>query len=158
MLVFKKNHYRVISFMQKKYMLYIAALTLLCSCATRYKEEGTPTAGYYQTQYSSNEFEIVFKSGYMTSREDVMKYALLKASELCIEHGFSYFKVEKKQNLAVTAHIHTREEVLPGVKFTIKCYKKDPKLLAVVNAHDFLKYNTIGLNADPTAPDKLYVE
>lgn len=134
---------------------------LLASCSTQYKPEGFMQTGYTEFKTASNKFVVSFRGNNLTSSDRVMKYALLRASEVTLANNFYYFKIEEKEDISrakiikettqetpdpsspntVTRRSEMIEEYAPGVRLYIKCYKEDPKQFAVIDAKEYLKYN-----------------
>ena len=69
----------------------------LCSCATPYRPLKSGT-GFSEAQLAADVFQVSFQGNGQISTEDVQDYALLRASQLTLQHGFSYFAVEDITN------------------------------------------------------------
>jgi hypothetical protein len=78
----------------------LAALLALASCAypTPYVPATTPGGeGYSETQIEANRFRVNFKGNTVTPRETVENFLLLRAAELTLKTGNSYFVVAKAE-------------------------------------------------------------
>lgn len=76
--------------MKKKFFLIL----LLCTgCATTYSERGFFGTGYSEIRTNPDTFIVTFKGNAATYRDDVTKYALLRAAELTLQNGYKYFVV-----------------------------------------------------------------
>ncbi len=74
-------------------------LLLACSCVTGYQPYAwhNPSGGYSDAQLSDNVFRVSFLGNGVTSYERASDFALLRASELALEHGYSYFVIEDSE-------------------------------------------------------------
>lgn len=70
-----------------------AILLFLTSCATSYHREGLFGDGYSEIITNPDSFIVTFKGNAQTSPETALRYALLRASELTLNHGYNYFVV-----------------------------------------------------------------
>jgi len=71
-------------------LILILFTLLLGACATAYQKEGL-TGGFSETQLSENTWKVHFEGNGYTRTERAEDYALLRASELTLKNGFSYF-------------------------------------------------------------------
>jgi hypothetical protein len=74
----------------KKYTIILTLL--LTACATPYQSKGF-LGGFTDMQLDKDVFQITFKGNGYTSSGDVQNMALLRASELTLQHGFKYFVI-----------------------------------------------------------------
>lgn len=65
---------------------------LLVGCATDYQSSGL-TGGYSDTQLAPDVFRISFQGNGYTSPERTQDFALLRAADLTLSHGFNYFGI-----------------------------------------------------------------
>src|SRR5579862_5939734 len=72
-------------------ILSLVALFLL-GCATSYTPS-TGGNGFSETQVAPDTFRVIFRGNEFTSGERTQDFALLRASELTLQHGFSQFAV-----------------------------------------------------------------
>jgi len=70
----------------------IASVLFLVGCATPYKPEGF-MGGFSDTQYAPDVFRVVFRGNAYTSADRAQDFALLRASDLALQHGFSCFAI-----------------------------------------------------------------
>jgi hypothetical protein len=75
----------------RRVAILFAAL-MLAGCATPYQRVGF-TGGYSETQLGENIFQVSFHGNGFTSRERASDFSLLRAAELTLEKGFSYFVI-----------------------------------------------------------------
>lgn len=79
-------------------MTVLCAL-LLAGCATQtpYKPaEERGEEGYTETQLGENRYRITFVGNHSTPAETVKDYALLRAAELTLQEGYSWFSVAER--------------------------------------------------------------
>ena len=67
-------------------------VVLVLGCATPYKSSGF-RGGYSETQLDENVFKVSFRGNGYTGRERASDFALLRCSELALQHGYKYFVV-----------------------------------------------------------------
>ncbi|MBS0626055.1 MAG: hypothetical protein JSS32_08405 [Verrucomicrobia bacterium] len=134
---------------------FLAALTLLSSaCATRYGEAGFFSNGYTDFRYSEDTFDVSFRANEYTKSDKVMKYALLRASELTLKHGYNYFTVLEQSDTTrsalqfnthqswSTTHGSVSQLHYPSLRLKIKCFAEKPASGDIVDAKEFLSYNS----------------
>ena len=96
--------------MSKFLIILLASLLLAAGCATQtpYKpaaERGDE--GYTETRLGESRYRITFVGNTQTDSETVKDYALLRAAELTLQKGYTWFQVveretDKKNNSATT--------------------------------------------------------
>jgi hypothetical protein len=82
-----------------------AALLALAACATAtpYAPAATPRGyGYSDTQIEANRVRVTFRGNSMTDRETVEASLLLRAAEITLDRGYSYFVVAERDTEART--------------------------------------------------------
>lgn len=72
--------------------LFCAVLVMLCACSTGYQSVGF-TGGYEDTRLDENIFSISFRGNAYTSTQRAQDFALLRAAELTLQHGYKYFAI-----------------------------------------------------------------
>lgn len=82
----------VASFYTLRVLLLVLLVLSLSACATPYQEKGN-LGGYSETRLSENVFRVNFEGNVLIDRATVSDYALLRAAETVLEHGYSYFLV-----------------------------------------------------------------
>lgn len=75
------------------FVLIPLALATLAGCAARYKPDSGWGGGFSDTQLDKNLFRVVYNGTGNARTERVEEWALLRASELTLKHGFSYFAI-----------------------------------------------------------------
>ena len=76
----------------KLLIILLAILALLVGCATEYQPAGVG-GGYSETIYSPDVFRVHFDGNEHTPVERSRDFALLRAAELTLQHGYKYFVV-----------------------------------------------------------------
>lgn len=77
--------------MRKIYLLALVAM--LAGCATEYQRADSFGYGFYDTQLAENVFEVSFQGSDADGVHRMRDLAMLRASEITLEHGFRYFKI-----------------------------------------------------------------
>lgn len=121
-----------------KFLLCTAlAAVVLSSCATHYQREGIFTNGYSDFQTSPSSFVVTFRSHEQTDPEKVLQYALRRAAEVALQHGYPYFAVIEQQGDGFkergSARLH-----YPSIRLAIECYGKPPLERSVIDAKQYL--------------------
>jgi hypothetical protein len=83
-----------------------ASIFLLAGCATPYQSNGF-SGGYSETQFAPDAFRVVFRGNGYTSPERAQDFALLRASELTIQHGFTCFAIIDENDSTTTSSFTT---------------------------------------------------
>ncbi len=118
--------------MKSKILVCLLALCLT-ACATKYKPASDSffgdKCGYKDYRMDHNKFSISFTANEASTRELVMNYALKRASELCIENGFTHFVVLSKKDAGV-ANVTVSDNIVshhyyPGVIIHIEAYNNN---------------------------------
>jgi len=96
------------------FLLAVACVTIfhLAGCATPYQSNGF-TGGFSETQLAPDVFRVYFCGNGYTSGERVQDFALLRASELSLQHSFKYFAI-LEQNNSVKSYSYST----PGEAYT----------------------------------------
>jgi len=94
--------------MKQKLLLIFGcvSLCLLAGCSTSYQSIGL-TGGFSDTQYTPDAFRVIFRGNIYTSGERAQDFALLRASELTIQHGFTCFAIVDENNTTTTSSFTT---------------------------------------------------
>jgi hypothetical protein len=74
-------------------------LAFFLGCATPYRPMKA-AQGFADTQIAADEFRVTFQGNGQTKPEEVSDFALLRAAQLTLAHGFAYFTVEDVTNLS----------------------------------------------------------
>lgn len=115
----------------KRWKLVALAMTVvIAGCATPYKADGYG-GGYSDVQLAEDTFRIAFKGNDATSRTRAEEFALLRAAEVTLAHGFRFFTLSDARsslNYAGTVSSGGLFAAVnePEVVFTITCYKEKP--------------------------------
>lgn len=137
--------------------LPIVLALLVSGCATSYQKAGL-TGGFNDYQISKDSFMIKFKGNGFTKKDRVADFTLLRAAEVTLNNGYSYFTVMggnvdtshstyttpvhyntygSVNTYGNTSYLNARTYQTGGQTFNsnrhtstllIKCYKKDQRL------------------------------
>ncbi len=120
--------------MRPKNKLFFWALIplLLTACATGYQKEGIFTNGYSDLKLADDRYVVTFRANEHTPSEKVMEFALKRAAELTLQHGYRYF--------AILDQVETSKRHLyyPSLRFTIQCFDQAPPDAQAIDAESFL--------------------
>jgi hypothetical protein len=105
----------------------IAIVALLAGCATVYQKEGFFTNGFSEKRVEESIFTVTFRANEHTPADTVVQYALKRASDTALKHGYRYFVIIDKKNLHY-----------PSVRLTIQCFKEKPDDPNVIDAQNAL--------------------
>ncbi len=76
-----------------KNLYYLVLIVFIAGCATQYHKADIFGTGFYDTQLAENVFEVSFHGGGASEKHRTRDFAMLRASEITLEHGFTYFSV-----------------------------------------------------------------
>jgi hypothetical protein len=85
---------------------------LFTGCATQYQSSGF-AGGYSDTQLAPDAFRISFSGNGFTSSDRAQDFALLRAADLTLAHGFHYFAIVNEAQGGSMSSI-----TLPGSSYT----------------------------------------
>ena len=150
--------------MRKEFTVVVAMIFFgLAGCATSYHVRGL-TGGFDDTQLAPDVFRVVFSGNGYTSGERAQDFAMLRAADLTLQHGFKYFALinendsTTEQSFTTTGHANTTGEVYaygnnatyssnttytPGQTYTfhkpksglmIRCFATKPEGISVFDA------------------------
>jgi hypothetical protein len=94
------------------YTIIILISTLLLGCATPYTSKGL-IGGYSDTQLAPDVFRVYFSGNHHTSPERAQDFAMLRATDDCLQHGFKYFALIDENSTQSTSVVN-----LPGSAYT----------------------------------------
>jgi len=104
--------------------LSIALVVSVAGC-TSYQAQGL-SGGFSETQLDTNVWEVSFRGNGYTSKERVRDFGLLRASELTLQNGYSYFLVMNEGDyttLHSTGNSTTNSNVhCNGYGSSVNCY------------------------------------
>lgn len=141
----------------KKLLIGLSALLVLLftGCATSYQPDAL-TGGYNEMQLDENVFKVSFRGNAYVSKEKAVNYALLRAGEVTLLHGYKYFVIVDAQSYSKIG-THTSPTTYrtygnttyssgggisttskPTTTNTIKCFKTKPNTNAMVYNAEFL--------------------
>lgn len=126
----------------KALVILIISSVLLFGCATPYKTLGL-MGGFSDTQLGENVFRVSFSGNAYTSRERVLDFTLLRASELCLERGFRYFIVaevgEHEKSAAMISGNFVRKISKPTIENTIMAFREKPDAQGPIYDAEFVR-------------------
>ena len=98
----------------KRLFLMIISLILLAACATQYQQAKKASAnGYFDIKLQENVYQVLFNGNENTTARTANDFALLRASEVCLENGYQSFEIVSK------SEDFTEKEVDTGIKIFI---------------------------------------
>ncbi len=80
-----------------KLIAVLSALVVLSGCETPYQPNGL-LGGYSDTELAPDLYRVVIRGDDIATFERIQDFALLRASELTLRHGFSYFAIINERN------------------------------------------------------------
>lgn len=87
-------------------ILALATVFVLSGCATAYQPNGLG-GGYSDTLLAPDVYRIVFRGNGYTPPERAQDFALFRASELTLQHGFTCFAIIDERNSTSTSSFTT---------------------------------------------------
>ena len=137
-------------------LLTPVVVAIMGACATPYKKEKAGR-GYSDYRIAADVFSISFRGNPVTQEEDVEKFLLRRASDLTLEHGYTYFVVIAEKGRTRSGSIGYSAVkipvVTPGETIHIKCFHEQPDAEVAINAADFLRFNFPEDYEELTAPE-----
>lgn len=110
---------------------------LLTSCATAYQPLGS-TGGYSDIQFGEKTYKVTFTGNANTTQQRAEDLALLRASELTLNHGFRYFVIDSAESRNRHGFIANTSPV--WASFTTST---GSKVIMIISC---LKYKPVGSN------------
>jgi hypothetical protein len=124
---------------RSKFVLLALAALASSACATSYQKEGFFTNGYSDSRKSSDRFAVTFRGNEQTSPETAMRYALKRASELTLRHGYRYFAVLEEIDAGKNRHSKNKAHLhYPSVRLVIQCFHDRPLDRPSLDAREYL--------------------
>jgi len=106
-------------FSKKWWWSSLFALVVCAGCATQYQRESVFKNGYSDYRVGDDRFVVTFRANEHTSAEKTMRYAMKRAAELTLRHGYRYF--------AIIDQTHTGKHLsYPSLRLSIQCYLEAP--------------------------------
>lgn len=141
----------------------VASLVILAGCATGYGKAGL-FGGYDDTQLDENVFSITFKGNAYTNMQRASDFTYLRAADLTLQNGYTYFAVTfASKNVSTTTYAtasqttteinfygntaYATSQTTPGqtytqkrpvIEMTIICFKEKPQTDATLFTAKFL--------------------
>lgn len=82
----------------------------ICGCATPYRPMKSGT-GFADRQIGSNEFVVHFQGNSNTKATQANDFALLRAAQVALDHGFSYFAITDITNTSSARPYLMRQQI-----------------------------------------------
>lgn len=130
--------------------LSFLAVLMLFACATSqtaYAPAGDSSeAGYYSTKISDDRYRVGFNGNAATSENTVKDYTLLRAAELTLQEGGSWFQVvERSSNKEVSQRSTPRTEIS-----RTQVIERDCGLLGCQTRSRPVMTTTVGVDSGPS--------
>jgi hypothetical protein len=104
--------------MKRLVVVCCVASVLGCSSATGYRPLDAG-GGYEDTRLQRNVFRVIFRANTVTPASRARDYALLRAAEIALQHGYRYFSADERSTVD-----QYRSRVMDLV---VVCYAMRPK-------------------------------
>lgn len=95
-----------------KKLILLLTLTLLAGCATPYQPQGA-TGGFSELQLDSDSWRITFNGNGFSNAQRAQDFAMLRACQITLEHGFTCFSIIRQQDQTEHSQFTT-----PGSTYT----------------------------------------
>jgi hypothetical protein len=114
---------------------FVLFVLLAAACATPYQPKGV-RGGYEETQLDRNVFRVSFESNAHVGATTTSDYALLRSSEVALEHGFPFFTIVSSEAGARVVGNKSYTGTEPSAVNTIACFKDRPEPGQAVQVYD----------------------
>jgi len=125
----------------KKTLSCISIFALLAGCATHYQKQNLFGNGFSETQTSPDSFIVNFQGNAYSKSDKMMQYALRRASELCLENGYKFFKIVNTLDISNYGGSSGSLYKTPAFSLRIKCTAEKTNNADEVDAEFFLANN-----------------
>ncbi len=116
----------------------ISILALLAGCGTHYHSQNMFGNGFSETQTSPDSFIVTFQGNGYSKSSQMMQYAVRRASELCIQSGYKYFKIVNTLDTSNYSGSNGSVSKAPAFSLRIKCTTEKTGDADEVDAEFFL--------------------
>jgi hypothetical protein len=99
--------------MKYKLWILIPLAAIAAGCATGYCARGW-CGGYSEIRTNPDTFLVTYNGNAYTHSDDAMRYVLLRASELTLQNGYSYFTVLSTEDQTSSYHYSNTYENASG--------------------------------------------
>ncbi|MCS1409234.1 MAG: hypothetical protein M2R45_02414 [Verrucomicrobia subdivision 3 bacterium] len=106
-------------------ILFVVTATFLSGCATPYKPSGF-RGGYREIQLAPAVYRITFRGNQYTSSERAQDFAMLRAPELALQHGFTHFAIIDEQSSETAYIIDGVTTYKPKTGLLVQFFKAKP--------------------------------
>jgi len=103
------------------YSAVIAVALIMANCATPYQSTGF-TGGYSDTALGPNVYRVSFQGNGYTSLSRAQDFAMLRAADTTLSHGFRYFAIVDKDNRTTNLTVFK-----PNSDLLIRCFAARPE-------------------------------
>jgi len=115
----------------KKSLFVLCVCVLLAACATPYKPAKKQSAnGYFDMKLQEGMYEVLFNGNDNTSTRKANDFALLRASEVCLDNGYQSFDIVRKTEDFTEKEVDTGVKILGGTLTNLQ--NSEPKITLVV--------------------------
>lgn len=125
----------------KKKLLFASMILLLTGCSTHYQKQNMFGNGFSEMRTSPDSFIVNFKGNGYSKTDKMMKYALRRASELTLEHGYKYFKIVNTLDTSNYVGSSSSLSKAPAFSIRVKCTAEKTNDPDEVDAAFFLQNN-----------------
>ena len=125
----------------KKTLTCISILALLAGCATHYHSQNMFGNGFSETQTSPDSFIVNFQGNGYSKSDKMMHYAIRRASELCLDSGYKYFKIVNTLDTSNYGGSSGSVYKSPAFSLRVKCTAEKTDAVDEVDAEFFLANN-----------------
>lgn len=128
--------------------LFLVLCSLLFSCATPYAPVGN-MGGYSHMEVSPGSYRVRFQANTYTPESRAQDFALLRASELCLEGGYGYFIANTEASTGAVAEtsIFNTGGGFRYNSLVVRCFEEKPDDQSGAIVYDA---NTVGENLRST--------
>jgi hypothetical protein len=125
----------------KKTLSCISIFALLAGCGTHYQSQNLFGNGFSETQTSPDSFIVNFQGNAYSKSSKMMHYAVRRASELCVQSGYKYFKIVNTLDTSNFSGANGSVSKAPAFSLRIKCTAEKTGDADEVDAEFFLANN-----------------
>lgn len=145
--------------MRKSWILISLSCVIIYGCSPQQSQKKFASLQQSGSYKQNNKYVVEFRGGGVTTYQKAKEYAMMRAAQATLAHGFRYFKVVKKDNIsevkkvkniaqdsveqfALFSSVSKGADVIersPGVRIYFECFQEDPKIFSIIDAEEYLK-------------------
>jgi hypothetical protein len=126
----------------KNKILILLSMVSLVGCATDYKQAMPVLGGYRDTKIADDLYRVQFDANEYTNEEREADFAMLRAADVTLQHGYSYFAVVKEDpftKLDIETRVGGPDATGQNVKYPERTqYHSDHRIFATRRKEGFL--------------------